>query len=87
MANSQAEGRFILDTPGSTIVSPLSYYVKQIRVVSTATSPSNHTVLTDKNGIVRWEWYGDVVQSVEKWWFDGFKLVVLDGGLVYLDVK
>ena len=88
MANTQAEGRFILDTAGSSLIAAQSFYVKNITVVSTPTSIANHTVITDKNDVVRFEWYGPIpARSVEKWWFEGFKLTVLDGGIVYVDVK
>jgi hypothetical protein len=87
MANAQAEGRFILDTAGSSVVSSLSYFIKKITVTSLDASVANTTVFTDAAGVERWRWNGPTEQLIEKWWYGGFKLTVLDGGQVIVDVK
>lgn len=85
MANTQAEGRFILDSTGT--IASKSYYIKKITVETVGASTAATTVFTDLADKERWRCEGPTEQLIEKWWFDGFKLSVIDGGQVIVDVK
>ncbi len=80
MANQQAPGRFIIDTPSTNLIAPQAQKIKSID------APGAVTIL-DKNDVLLWQCTVARSYFVEQWWWDGFKVTALAGGtlLIYTE--
>lgn len=93
MANAFVKDRWILDTAGAGMVTTESLYVKRIRWDGTGlTAGTSQVIIQDVDSKVIWESRATgatVVESdlIERWWYAGFKIPTLAGGLVIIELE
>lgn len=92
MANAFVQNRWILDTAGVTMVTTENLYVKRIRWDGTGlTAGTSIMSIQDAAGQPLWESRATAATTVEsnlveRWWYGGFKIPILAGGVVIIEL-
>lgn len=92
MANALKNRIWIVDTAHATnMVTTANLYVKKIRWVDEAGTAGDNAEIQDASGNVLWssvEAGANYVEGdqVERWWYGGFKVPTLDGGILYIEL-
>lgn len=93
MANVFNGDRWVIDTPGAGMIYSQDVFVKSVRwVAPTATKGVTTVVIQGPDSVVRWKSVADDTvandgQSIENWWWKGFKVPTLDAGILIVDMK
>jgi len=94
MANDLTVNPLIIDTPGAGVLLTGKLYPKSVRVVDEGGSAGDNYIITDKNGVVKWETvatganYSDaefINKKMVPW--DGLIVPTLAGGTLYIELN
>lgn len=91
MANALKNRIWIIDTAGSSMVVSTPVFVKRVRWVDEGGAAGDNASIQDASGNVLWESVesgANYVESdlIERWWYGGFKVPTLGGGILYIEM-
>ena len=82
---------WIIDTAASTMVTDEPVYVKRVRWDDEGGAAGDNAIIQDAASKVLWastEAGANYVESdlIERWWYNGFKVPTLGGGILYIEL-
>jgi len=93
IANDLSSNPWVIDTPGTALLTSMQVFVKGIRWIE-GTTAGHLAEIQDKNGKVKWRSViaginpveSDLIENIPGWW-DGMKVPTLQSGKLYISYE